>query len=103
MSQDILFNLRNVISDRTSTEKKFGELLDYRKDVLPGVIKNWDQLSSEVQENLAKLHFFYCVMCVLVHFAECDCASLPLAENGYFNSNVPIYDTKFKKNEKVEL
>ena len=39
------------MSDRASIEKKFGELLeDYRKDVLPGVIKNWDQLSSEVRK-----------------------------------------------------
>ena len=42
------------MSDRASTEKKFGELLeDYWKDVLPSVIKNWDQLSCGVQENLA--------------------------------------------------
>ena len=43
VSQDILFHLRNVMSDRASIEKKFGELLqDYREEILPKVVQNWE-------------------------------------------------------------
>lgn len=42
------------MSDRASTEKKFGELpQDYRKEILPNVGQNWEQLSNEVQESIS--------------------------------------------------
>ena len=89
VSQDILFHLRNVMSDRASSEKKFGELLeDYRREVLPKVKKDWNELAGEVQEKIAKMHFFYCVMHVLVHFAECDNYSISEAESAHFDGQI---------------
>ena len=98
MSQDILFHLRNVMSDRASTKKKFGELLeDYRKEILPKVVQNWEQLSNEVQESISKMHHFYCVMHVLVHFTKSDNATINIAEQAHFDGKVLIYDRSFQK------
>ena len=98
VSQDILFHLRNVISDRASSEKKFGELLEaYRREVLPKVKNDWNELASEVQEKIAKVHFFYCVMHVLVHFAESDNFSIMEAEGAHFNGEISIHDARYSK------
>ena len=98
VSQDVLFHLRNVMSDRASSEKKFGELLEaYRREVLPKVKDDWNELADEVQEKIAKMHFFYCVLHVLVHFAESDNYSILEAESAHFNGQIPIHDVRYTK------
>ena len=98
VSQDILFHLRNVMSDRASSEKKFGELLEaYRREILPKVKADWNELDAEVQDKIAKMHFFYCVMHVLVHFAECDNFSIMEGESAHFDGQIPVHDVRYRK------
>ena len=98
VSQDILFQVRNVMSDKASSEKKFRELLEgYRREVLPKVKSDWNELAGEVQEKIAKMHFFYCVMHVLVHFAESDNYSIMEVESAHFNGQIPIHDVRYTK------
>ena len=98
VSHHILFHLRNVMSDRASSERKFRKLLEaYRTEVLPKVKKDWNELASEVQEKIAKMHFFYCVMHVLLHFAELDNFSIMEAEGAHFNGQIPIHDVRYSK------
>ena len=73
------------------TEKKFGELQDYRKEILPKVVQNREQ------ESISQMHHLYCVMHVLVHFAESDNATINITEQAHFGSKVPIYDSQFQK------
>ena len=51
VSQNMLFHLRNFMSDRASSEKKFGELVEAcRREVLPKVKKDWNDIAGEIQE-----------------------------------------------------
>ena len=47
--QDILFHLRNTMSDGAATETKFnGLLVLYRAEILPHVVANWKDLTDEL-------------------------------------------------------
>ena len=62
--KNIISFQKYVMSDKTFTEKKFSELLqEYRKEILSRVMDKWDQLSSEVLENIAQIHHFT-VLCM---------------------------------------
>jgi len=67
----ILGQIKNTMSDRAATEKRFHELLQsYRESILPSIYSNWDELSAEEQQSLTKLNNFYCGLHLLVNFAE---------------------------------
>ncbi|XP_070207979.1 uncharacterized protein [Littorina saxatilis] len=71
VGKKILSNIQNTMSDRAASEKKFHSLLeDYRKEVLPTVHENWDELSENEQESLSHMNNFYCGLHILVNFAE---------------------------------
>lgn len=67
----ILTNIKNTMSDRALTEKKFHKLLEsYREELLPAIYSNWGNLSDAEQETLSRLNNFYCGLHILVNFAE---------------------------------
>ena len=82
-------------SDRFSCSQKIR--LKQDPPVLPKVKSDWNELAGEVQEKIAKMHFFYCVMHVLVHFAESDNYSIMEAESAHFSGQIPIHDVRHTK------
>ncbi len=59
-SQNILFHLRNTMSDRAATEMKFNNLLQtYRADIIPQMIDSWSDLDVDVQKQLTRMNNFF--------------------------------------------
>jgi hypothetical protein len=58
--KNILINIKNTMSDKAATEKKFNEILsEYRKEILPQVIKNYEQLNTESQLAISHMNNFF--------------------------------------------
>lgn len=98
ISHHILYNLRNTMSDRAATELKFNELLElYRKEILPDVINNWEELTEDMQTQLSRLNNFFCGLHGLVHIAESANKNLQECEDHHFGGKAPISDQRFRK------
>ena len=86
----ILSCIKNTMSDRHIVEKKFNCLLeDYRAEVLPLIVSNWDMLSVDEQSNLSSLNNFFCGMHVVVGMADTASSTLLQWENTHFGTSVP--------------
>lgn len=99
-SQNLLFNVRNTMSDRAATESKFNDLLEaYRGEILPMMIEDWDNLSQELRDEMTRLNNFFCGLHGLVHIAEGSNTALVELESLNFGGadKVPIKDAKFRK------
>ncbi|XP_062613591.1 uncharacterized protein LOC134275330 [Saccostrea cucullata] len=56
----ILKNIQNTMSDRAGTEKNFNKLLeDYRKEILPVVIENWEELDEDQRKITTSMNNFF--------------------------------------------
>jgi hypothetical protein len=67
----ILTNIKNTMSDRAATEKKFHELLkDYREEILPSVYSGWEELIEGEKESITTMNNIYWGLHILVNFAE---------------------------------
>jgi len=78
----ILANIKNTMSNRHIVEKKFNTLLeDYRCEILPSVVADWDALSEDEQLHL----LFFCGMYLTVGMADCVLSTLLQWENAYFD------------------
>ena len=83
----IIANIKNTMSDRAAAQKSFNSLLsNYRSDILPDVVNNWDELSKDEQTAISQMHHFYCAMHLVVNMAEHSSESLKLIER---NFNLP--------------
>ena len=52
VSEKIITNIKNTMSDRQIVQKNFNQLLeDYRKEVLPSVVDGWSQISEDTRED----------------------------------------------------
>ena len=70
-SHAILVSIKNTMSDRHIVEKNFNQLLKlYREESLPIVIKNWNLLSEDQQNDLARINNFFCGLHFLVGMAD---------------------------------
>ena len=73
----ILRCIKNTMSDRHIVEKKFNCLLeDYRSEILPLVMSDWDTLSADEQLNFSTLNNFFCGMHVIVGMADTASSTL---------------------------
>ena len=73
----ILCNIKSTMSDRSSAQKAFNDLLtDYRSGILPQVIEEWDNISDEERLSLSSMYNFFCGMHLVVNMAECSSESL---------------------------
>ena len=97
-SQNILFNIRNTMSDRAATEMKFNNLLEsYREEILPEIVNDWDQLQEEDRRVLGRLNNFFCGLHSLVHIAEVADKAIIEVESRNFDGKVPAYSSTFTK------
>ena len=61
VARKILVKISSTMSDRASTQIKFNDLLEeYRKDILPLTVENYDSMSEAQQLSLGKLCNFFC-------------------------------------------
>ena len=66
IGEKIVGHIKNTMSDRHIVQKNFNSLLeDYRSQILPNVVSNWDALSVQEQGELASLNNFF-VACMLL-------------------------------------
>ena len=81
--KNLLFkSIKNLISDRCATDKKFNNLFTkFRKELLPDVIKNWENLSNDQQQSLGNGYEFFCGLHFLVRLADQAEACLKVWEN----------------------
>lgn len=83
----ILGNIRSIMSDCASTEKKWHELLElFRKDVLPEVVDNCDDLTAEDRAPIESLTNFFCGLHSFVQLAEVAGSSLLEVERSHLSS-----------------
>ena len=85
----LVTKIKNTMSDRHIVQKKFNSLLeDYRSEILPTIISDWNQLSTAEQDQLSSLNNFFCGMHVLVGMADTASSTLLQWENAHFESAV---------------
>ena len=76
------------MSDRAATEKAFNDLLSqYRSEILPTVIQEWEQLSDEERQSMSRMYNFYCGMHFVTNMAEHASEAMRLFENAYSDDN----------------
>ena len=69
---NLLFkSIKNLMSDCCATDKKFNNLFTkFRKELLPDVIKNWENLPNDQQKSLGNVIDFFCGLHFLVGLAD---------------------------------
>lgn len=81
--------IKNTISDRHVVEKNFNALLEeYRLEVLPSVIDNWTEMSTDEQQSVSTLNNFFCGLHLLVGMADTASSTLLQWEQTYFEESV---------------
>ena len=77
------------MSDRASSQKAFNTLLsEYRAEVLPQVVSNWDSMSEEEQQSMSQMYNFFCGMHLVVNMAETVSESLKLFEKAHMEDTL---------------
>ena len=83
-ANSVIANIKNTMSDRAAPQKSFNLLLsNYRSNILPEVVTNWNELSKDEQVILSQIHHFYCGMHLVVNMAEHASESLKLTERNF--------------------
>ena len=83
----ILTEIKNTMSDRHVVEKSFNNLLeDYRLEILPTVVENWEDLSDDEKTSISSLNSFFCGMHLVVGMADTAAATVKEWENAHFDS-----------------
>ncbi|KAK3096973.1 hypothetical protein FSP39_005288 [Pinctada imbricata] len=98
ISQNILFHIRNTMSDRAATEMKFNSLLEsYREEILPEVVRDWEDLNDDDKRVIGRLNNFFCGLHSLVHIAEVADKAILQTETTNFDGNIPKHGSSFSK------
>ncbi len=77
----IVQKLKNTMSDRHAAEKLFNDLLhDYRAEILPSIVQNWNSLTEIEQEQMTNMNNFFCGLHFLIALADSAEASVKIWE-----------------------
>ena len=71
---NLITSLKNTMGDQGPTNAQFyKQLAEFREELLPTVMANWETMTKEMQDEIAELcKKIYCKMHLLVNFAtEC--------------------------------
>ena len=83
-SDAVVAKIKNTMSDRHIVQKNFNTLLeDYRADILPSIIQDWDKLSASEQEHMSSLNNFFCGMHVLVGMADATSSTCTMGKYSF--------------------
>jgi len=84
----ILSRIKSTMTDRAATEKAFNDLLSqYRSEILPTVLQEWEKLSDEERQSMSRMYNFYCGMHFVTNMAEHTSEAMRLFENAYSDDN----------------
>ena len=61
-------------------------LEDYRLEILPTVVENWEDLSDDEKTSISSLNSFFCGMHLVVGMADTAAATVKEWENAHFDS-----------------
>ena len=82
VSATIIAKIKNTMSDRHSAEKLFSEVLaDYRASILPDIVLDWENLSTEEQSEMTRMNNFFCGLHFLVGLADAAEETLKIWES----------------------
>ena len=85
-SDTFFASIKNLMSDRCYTQKKFNKLLiDYRNTVLPKVKSNWELLSESEKTKHLNVNEYFCGLHFIVALADTAEARLKLWEGIVFS------------------
>ena len=80
----IIGSIKNTMSDRASSQKAFNTLLsEYRAEVLPQIVSNWNGMNEVEQQSMSQMNDFFCGMHLIVNMAETIAESLKLFEKAH--------------------
>jgi len=80
----LLTSIKNTMSDRATTEKKFQTLLEqYRREILIKIKEGWNLLSDEEKNICSRMNNFFCSLHLLVNFADVCSETLQKFESSY--------------------
>ena len=83
----LLANIKNTMSDRAATEKKFHDILEnYRTDILPKVTEGWEDFTNEERSSCTKMNNFFCTLHLLVNFADVCAEALTKFEKHFIEA-----------------
>ena len=83
------------MSDRASSQKAFNTLLsEYRAEILPKIVTNWDGISEDEQQSMSQMHNFFCGMHLVVNMAETVSESLKLFERDHNMEDTQLSDSE---------
>ena len=100
LGKELICNIRNTMSDRASTEKLFNSIFaEYRSQLLPQLIKNFDMLSNEQQNALQSMNHFFCGLHLLISLAENSSKSL----KNFEKVKLQNVDTGAEKSAKLKM
>ena len=84
VGKKIVSNIKNTMSDRAATQKCFNELLEaYRMEILPEVVSEWDDLSTDEKDSMATIYHFFCGVHLIGNMADHAAEALKLFEMSY--------------------
>ena len=84
-SENFFLSVKNLMSDRCNTQKKFNKLfIDYRSTALPKIKSNWNGLSEGEKAKQLNIHQYFCGLHFLVALADTSEAFLKLWEGTVF-------------------
>ena len=79
------------MSDRASAQKSFNTLLqEYRAGILPSVVHNWENITTQEQQSMAQMFNFFCGMHLVVNMAEHVSESLKLFEQAHLTDTQSV-------------
>nr|XP_054749592.1 uncharacterized protein LOC129255060 isoform X2 [Lytechinus pictus] len=85
---NVIKRIKNTISDRHIVQKKFNELLqNYRRKILPTVVREWAHLTDLERESLSKMNNYFCGLHFIVGLADQAGQTLKVWEDMVFNGD----------------
>lgn len=86
---ELLSNIKNTMSDRTSTENFFNKLLQqYKQKIFPNIQLNFNNLTRNEQQLCSQINNFYCGLHLLIGIADVCEAALKKFETEYLDGKV---------------
>ena len=85
--KDIFSKIKNLMSDRASTEKRFNEILaQYRASILPDIVEDFDQCSEVEKARLCVVNELFCGLHLIDGLAHQANTALSTWEDMVFGS-----------------
>ncbi|XP_070550462.1 uncharacterized protein [Ptychodera flava] len=80
-SKQFISKIKNTMGDQAATQKSFNEQLEkFRAEVVPEVVKNWDQLNEETKSEMLSMNHMFCNLHALIGCATYGDSALKLLE-----------------------